>query len=398
MATLYQSTINARRIFVGVVIVLGLILILDIISRLNETQLLESPNTPRFYMNTTRTFGEIERPVIPAIGAQLDQNIAYTLTGFFEVEFPDVAYVYKIEQPREKLFAFENAQNGVKLLGFNTNIPIENVDRGQGFYEWSISDGSKAVIFSKIDQIWDLRTVYANNIEAKKQKFLSSNTELYERNALRLIQNLKFTEGMGLEEPRIDVVYAKLQNGTFVRDDNYQQAEYVFVNIYRRLRFADLKPRNERPEISNQALTPEDVDADVYTNDPREGSVSMVVSNSLTDYAKDVFELEFQNFEYGERSAYLIVKAEEAWSQIQLGRGALVSLIPQGTNYLLPYPTNVTVTKLSADRNKTRVAYWEPDQWIGYAYPIYVFEGTATLSDGRLANFIYFVEAIKRIN
>jgi hypothetical protein len=399
MASLYQSAINARRGVIVVLVLLVLVLGIDTVSKLYEREALLAPSTPRFYMNANRIFDEIERPVIPGITTARNNTTVYTLTGFFEEDFPDVAYVYKIEEPREKLFAFEDAQAAVKLLGFDTNVPIENVDKGDGNYEWITANGSKTIKFNKIQQTWDLKTFYDSNVEAKKTKTLLSDIEAYQDNGSNLVDRLGF-ETIGIEDALIDVKFAKLQNGFFFRNDNYQEADYVFLNFFRKLRFADLKPKEEQPKIDNEALIPEEYDVYTYTSDPRFGQIKAVVSNSLTNYPVDVYELEFQNYEYStsEKGAYLIISAEEAWSKIQLGQGSLVSIIPQGSNYFNNYATNLNVQRFSADRNRTKLGYWEPEVWTGFVYPIYIFEGTATLSDGRTAGFTYFVEAIKRIN
>ena len=351
-------------------------------------------------MNADRKFGDIDRPKIPGITLDSATTPSYSLESVFTL-LPDVAYVYKIDKPREKLGAFENAQNSVKALGFNPLV----YDTDNNLFTWETAGGTRIIKYDKENLTWSMTTNYADNIEAKRVKTLNTKISSYESTALSLVKTLGF-DTTGFDTGLVDARYAKYNNGTFYNNDNPLEADYVVINLYRNLSFADLKPTDQLPQTENKALIPKPIDAYVYTEDPRVGEIRIVGSNQMRDYTKDVFELNFTNYEYSIdsasadgllRSSYLIITPEEAWTKIQQGQGSLVSLIPQSGNYFGDQPSTAAVRKFVADRSKTLLGYYEPKEWTGYVYPMYIFKGRAEMSDGRQAEFTYYIEAIKRV-
>ncbi len=397
MATLFQFSNNARK---GVLVVLGIvavILIIDTYSKFQTTSILNPINQIRFYMKPNNALGAIPKPDMKSIN--LDSTVKPTYTrqsqhGYY----PDVAYVYSIEKPREKLDSFENAQNSAQVLGF---APNSFTSKGDNNFEWTGSFGTRVLDYNKVSQVWSLKTSYANNLEAKKIKNISTDINTYSSQVISLVSSLGF-EIQGMDSNSVDARYAKLSfDGNFVALDKAEGSAvdtYIILNIKRFVRFADLLPDTELQTLKQQKITiPAAKDVYIYTNDPRKGELRFVVSNDFRDFGKDVFEMNFTNIVYtSSKGAYQIITADEAWDRAQSGQGALVSLIPQGYNYFGDYPTSVGVSKFIADATKTELGYYEPEAWTGYVYPIFIFKGRAELSDGRQANFTYFVDAIKR--
>ena len=76
-------------------------------------------------------------------------------------------------------------------------------------------------------------------------------------------------------------------------------------------------------------------------------------------------------------------------------RGALTFIKVSNSNYFKKY-SKVDVSEFEALSEKTSLGFYEPTVWSGYVLPIYVFEGIATMKDGSLAEFIFYVDALKR--
>ncbi len=400
MATLYDASKTGRKVLFGFLIFTLLVLVIETISNAQQAAILTPTNTARYYMNPDRAFGDISRPNIPGISLDSSVTPSYSLESVFTV-LPDVAYVYKIDKPREKLGSFEAAQTSVNKLGFNPLVYTTD----NNLFTWETASGTKVIKYDKENLTWSMTTDYTNNIEAKRIKTLNNTIDPYERSALSLIKSLGF-DTTGFDTGLVDARFAKYNNGTFFNNDNPAEADYVVINIFRNLSFADLKPTDELPQTDNKALIPKPIDAYVYTADPRIGEIHVIASNKLSDYKKDVFELNFTDYEYSIdsnsadgllRGSYLIITPEEAWTKIQQGQGSLVSLIPQSGNYFGDQPDTVSVRKFVADRSKTLLGYYEPKDWTGYVYPIYIFKGRAEMNDGRQAEFTYYIEAIKRV-
>ncbi len=389
MATLYQSAETTRKIIVGFLVLAVVILVIDIVGR-TPTTTNTNVNASRFYMNPDNIFKTLDPINIPKLDTDIS-NASYAIEGVVGV-YPDVAYVYKIDEPREKLLVFENAQENVDTLGFDPDDFTQN----ENVYTWKSSDESKTLIFDKILQSWNLTTSYEDNVNAIKNKTITRDEAYYTGRMENLLRSLSFDIN-GFDDAIIDVRFSKLTNGIFEEKDSNLESDYVIIDSYRQLRFADLKPSSELPEVSNKALIPKEVDAQVFNSDPRKGQLRVIASENFTNYLNELYELEYTNWQYSnETGKYLIITPEEAWTKISEGNGSLVSILPQNFNYFSDYPSNLKVNRFVADMTQTVVAYWENSEWDGYLHPIYVFTGRANLSDGRLANFTYFIDAIKR--
>lgn len=401
MATLYEASNTGRKIILGFLVLTAVVLVIETISNLNKESQLGGRDPARYYMNPDRKFGDIARPTIPGITIDSATKPSYALESVFTL-LPDVAYVYQVDRPREKLGDVTAAQASVKILGFNSLIFTTEGNN----YIWNTASDTKTITYNKETLQWSMNTKYADNIEAKKTKILNTNIATYTSKADRIIANLGF-DSVGTDDGLIDARYAKYNNGTFFSNDDPLQADYVIINQFKQLPFADLKPNDQLPQTSNKSLIPRALTGYVYTKDPRVGQVRMVVSNNLNDATKDIFELRYTDYVYSVdpnsgntalKGSYLIITPEEAWTKISNNQGSLVSLTPQNGNYFGDNPPTAQVSKFTADRSKTELGYYEPDEWTGFVYPIYIFRGRADMTDGRQASFTYYVEAIKRVD
>ena len=57
------------------------------------------------------------------------------------------------------------------------------------------------------------------------------------------------------------------------------------------------------------------------------------------------------------------------------------------------------VEEFSLDAAATELGYFEPSEWNSnsnrFVYPIYIFRGTAELENGLVADFVFYMEAVK---
>jgi len=391
MASLYQSTSQARKILIGVLLVFALITLYSLYTNFfsNDNELAGNQRA-RFFMESNRRFEDIEEAQIPAL--EVDRNAEYSLESVHST-FPDIAYVYAVEQPRESLLSFENALEVVDTLGFE---PEDYEELSENDFKWSLANGTKELLYNKNDLTWDLDTEFYENPSALARKNLAENIETYINIGNRLINRLGFTQSFGFENAFIEAKFAELGlDGIFVETTTQSQADYVFIEFFRSLPLADLAER--LPDVEDDSQIPEPVVGKVYSNDPRYGQVSTIASNRLEDFSTDLYQLDFQDFNYETiPGAYFIVTPDEAWTSVSQGGGSLTLLLAQGSNYFGPM-TESNVRRFIANANETEIAYYEPNEWSGFVYPIYVFRGRAELEDGRQARFIIYIDAIKRL-
>lgn len=394
MASLYQTTNRVRKFIVIALAVMAIIMVGNFIIDFSKKPVSVVSENERFYMFANRLFGDVPKPTIPTLDFDTDGNATFSLESVHGT-YPDVAYVYKIEEPSDKLLNFRNAKYAASVLGFN---PDGFVDLGKNDFNWISTDGTKVLSYNKISQVWSLRTDYFTNIAALDDKQMLEDDDDYAREAYSLLRDLGF-DTTGFAEGRAQVTYADLAaDGIFNSVDRVTAADFAFVSIFRKLDLADLKDSSVRPEPPEGQDDPPEVDGVVYSDDPKLGQISFMVSNELEDYSKDVFAMDFINYEYSAtKGSYLIITPEEAWSRVQRGQGSLTLLQPQGNNFFAEFkPLNVK--RYIADARRTELAYYEPKTWTGFVYPIYIFKGRAELEDGRQASFMIYVEAIKRLD
>lgn len=393
MATLYDITNVVRKVVIGFLVFALVVVFFSFVGQVTEQAQIPAVGSSRFFMDPDISFGNIPAPKIK--GINVSGNPSFSIKGVHLKEnFPDVSYVYKIDLPREKLFVFEKALNVVNLLGFDPEIYKE---LSENKFEWSIDGGTKTIIFDKILQSWELRTNYLESFEALQRRTLLSDINSYTNPSRSLLRQLGF-DTFGMNDPKISARYMQLgADGLFRFTLDPVDNGYVLINIYRNLPLADLKPQSEQPKVLDKTFVPKPFTGIVYKNDPLKGSFRVVASRNLGNIKKDVFELDFINYFYSPtKASYFIVTPDEAWNNIQRGFGSLVSIVAQGGNELQKI-SEIDVRSFSADASRTEIGFFEPDEWDGYVYPIYIFRGVATLSDGRLSNFEYFIDAIKRI-
>lgn len=339
----------------------------------------------RVYMEIDRALGEVTSPTFD--GIQYNENAGFQIESTF-TSFPDASYIYSIKRPRG-LLSFEAPRQVARKLGFDLSTESSN----DNILTWSSTQNAKTLTFDTVEQVWELKTILQDSPVVKNSKNLLNTSQAYINQVSQVVNELNFnTEG--LDRPQVEVVLARLQNDfTFIDTAFIEQAEYVFGNAFRVLNLADPKPGAIDP-ITKQRIA--SVTGKVYSEDPRFGQVEIIGTNQLRNLATDILELRFTNFTYGARGSYQIISPEEAWTNIQQGRGALVQIRAQGENYFSK-PDSINVRRFIANAPSTELAFYEDSEWTGFVTPIYVFRGRAELNDGRIATFIFFTDGIKRL-
>ncbi len=393
MGSLYEATNKVRKFIVVFLLLILVFIGYDTFSGLAqgepETALNEAN---RFYMSPDRALGDIPKPVIKGIEIDTDNSVSFSIESVHS-NFTDAAYVYAIEKPRQKLNSFEDALESAEILGFVSDS-FEEI--GDNNVKWQADSNTKSLTYNKVLQTWQMTTAYFSNVNALAPKKMSEDINDYAGRIVNLVNRMGFTS-KGLTNGKAEIKFARIGvDGEFVDVDNSNEAEYVSIDLFRELPFSDLKPSAERPVLQTGQEEPEPVIANVYTSDSRFGQFHVIGSNQMQDFEKDVFELKFNNIDYGNSGKYLIITPDEAWTKVQRGEGALVELMTQGENYFAERKSE-NVQRYIADARRTEIGYFEPETWDGFVYPIYIFHGRAELENGRQASFTFYVDAIKRL-
>jgi hypothetical protein len=399
MASLYDTAKNIRIVLIGFGIFALIIIGNDIFQNWQLQNQINSPvalGQRRFYMDPDRKFGDVPLLKIPSL-----QDITYNTSNFIIESiypaFPDVAYVYKVEQPTIRANTSENALSVARNLGYSN---LDGGDLDAPIYNWYNFDRSKQLRYDLQTSRWSLTTDYFNNTEAKSTKKLLPRTDAYVGSILSMFRKIGFL-GYGIERGETEIKLAVLNlNGEFREVTSINQADYIVASARRNILLADLKPKELRPSLLQDEILPSPYFVNVLKLDPRKGSIDVVVSNNLSDYAKDLFELRYTDFKYNDinRGGYLISSPAEAFTNLQRGLGALTYLGPSNADHFENY-RNIQINRIRFDARRTQLGYYEPELYSnnGLIIPIYIFRGAAELDDGRLATVIFYIDAIKRI-
>lgn len=391
MATLYASTNTARKFLIAFLVFSVAILIFDNLGSLPGSNSV-STEAARFYMKVNRTFGNLPTFEIDSIALDPSSNPQYVVQSAFSTAFPDVSYVYQILQPRENFQFLSSFEATAKTLGFPDSPTVSGND-----YTWVSADGTKTLRYNGVSQVWKLETDLVANADARVARLTLDNVSSYQSRIQSLLKNSNF-DSKGFDQAVFDTKFLDLNSeGDLIVTDNALDAEFAFGTAYRTLPLADLKPAAERPELKKGQVLPTAFTGKTYTADPRKGSFNILFSYNLGTMTKDLYSLDFINFEYTQSGVYQIITPTEGFSEIQNGRGALVSLTQPSKDFFADQ-SGVSVTRFDIDARRTEIAFYEPQEWIGYTFPIYVYYGTAQLTNGGLANAIFFMDAVKRVN
>ncbi len=430
MASLYKSAEQSRKIIILILVFFALVMCFSIYNSLiSSRQVIPDEEIPSFFLSRDPIFGDLPSPEFNEILDRSNATYVYKDANSHDnSEFPSTAYVYQIDLPKADFNDLIKLEETVTAIG--GFLDYEYTDSSGNFVEWKNIDSTKTFNGDLANRFWNLTTDFVNNEAANARKELldvnstSSDDEPYEaaykEQGPQIINRLRLRNKPGFEEivVQAELVQRGLRDALISLDfiSEAQNEQYVHMSFFRNLPLIDLKPSNERPEGRPPELR-NAIDqgstqyySKVYGNDPRYGQLNLLVSNELKDYASDIFELDFKDFEYyldpEDIGVYSITTPDEAWTRVTRGEGALTFFNPRNQNYFTEYSDlDVQITRFSADTERTELAYYEQGYyndgtWGGYALPIYVFRGEAqaVTQDGTQdrIEFAFYIEAIKR--
>lgn len=394
MASLVITSSNIRKGIVGFIVFAILIAGIDTARRFLDSSLNPFNQNIQIYPDPTPG-----RASIPEL--KLTSNVVlpegsqptFLVEGAFP-SMPTVANVYTIESPIVKLDTVDNAKRVAGLLGFTATAYVE-ANRDE--LVWENTTRTRTLTFNKATYKWSLRTQYFFDAEALKPKTIND-LESYKNVATSVLSSLDFSDNSFQRAPIVATLAKLGLDGYFTNPVTSSFADYVDLQVYRNFELAAPRNRSELPSGAQNIQLPNPTVGRVYTANPKAGSFSAVVSNDGRDLTKELFSLDFFHYEYAFNkipSRYPTLTAAEAWDQVRLGKGALMDMNLQTADYFAA-PTPLNARKFTVDAAKTEIAYYEPNPWLGYIHPIYIFRGRVETTEGKVGYFVFYMDAIRR--
>jgi len=132
----------------------------------------------------------------------------------------------------------------------------------------------------------------------------------------------------------------------------------------------------------------------IVGSDPQAGMIYVFLKRPAKDqryFNFPIMKSYVKEIDQQTEATYPLIKPETAWNFIKENRGALVSVLPENSNLLVPYtPVNIEEVFI----NKIYLAYFEGNSQLDYLQPIYVFEGTYTTSGTAGGSVSFYYPAI----
>ena len=164
-------------------------------------------------------------------------------------------------------------------------------------------------------------------------------------------------------------------------------ANILFISLFRSLQ--------EFPNTNNSTNASS---LKILGPNPIKGNISALVSDPSTLIGKiSIIQLNYTDWNIatiGYSQPYSIMPVSTAWQDVksQNSYAKLVYIAPKGSDPLF----SLQEVKVSTfDVQNISLAYYDDTNSQKYIQPIYVFNGVATLSNGILADFYFYVPAIQ---
>lgn len=389
--SLYILSRYFRQFIIGFLVFAILVIMYTIISGMfQETLDPFNPNISPWANNPQNSFGDdIKLPELSSLAISSSVAPEFNLIGQLPL-IPDTALVYEIDRPREKFNSLDQAKIVSGIMGFNPEA-VQVSPNDDSLLIWENDLRTRRLEHHILNRSWNLQTVsYFQDPNAVQIKTTDPEND-YAGDISAIFSRLGINTN-DFNRSKIEYIFTKRLADRF-RPINFNETpEYVIGTIYRQL----------QASYTRAGFTAEDADGNqvdeyfsyVYSDDPFTGSVHVVTADAARDPALELYELRYTDFEFSNVSSfYSVISPGLAWQNIQVGKGYLKSLIPQGSSRY-DDPQVLPITRFTADAARTELAYYEPPEWTGYIYPIYIFRGTAEIQTGGIADFVFYVDAL----
>jgi hypothetical protein len=280
----------------------------------------------------TVSFGKLPQIVFP----QNSQNYSFTysvdtLTGKLP-QFSDRINVYKMNQGKADLLAFERIKNKATAIGF-TQSPTPVSD---GIYQWADqSQISKKLTLSALGNQLALDSNFYSDDKILSGRNLPSESQATEMAKTFLTNAAMYPDQ--IDETKTKTTLFTIKNYTLLPSTSFSGSQVIQVNFFQ-------KDINEKPTFYNSPFTP---NISVYIAG---GDSSQIVK---ADY--------FYQQKSDENATYPIKTTQQAFEELQNGKAFFASA-PSGQE-------QISIKDVS-------LGYYIPNKEQEYLMPIIVFSGS----------------------
>ncbi|MFQ5492733.1 MAG: hypothetical protein ACE5DX_01060 [Candidatus Dojkabacteria bacterium] len=392
---LTRSTSLARKAVIGFIVfaIFTFIcqFILDLVDEGIKTT--PTPSDPAAYLKVDNALGDIPRPVITSLTLESGTQASYALDEAGRLpDSPPVINVYEILEPRETFGSTQRGRSMAEVLGF----PRQETRLADDILFWENRTLTRSLSYHKVLQEWNYDVTIATDSATSQFVPLKSEQGFYTSKASGLLSNLGISNAnFSNKFNRVDFI--NFSNGVMSRVLDPEDGRYARISLYKSVESSTLAP-NYKPDREDES-PPETVVSEVRKYDFLSGPANFIVQGTAETPSTDYVHLDFKDYTYGESGVYQLISPQQAWLDIQANLGYLIWLRPEDIDVFGEFG-QYRVVEFNVLVDSVRVIYIEPDEWktrepwTHYLQPFYMFEGFATLDDGRQAEFAFIVNAL----
>jgi len=353
---------------------------------------------------------------IPTLQLGIGSEKIYSIdtpTGRLET-LPSIAFVYRYNNPGPSL----NSQNDAKDLADNLGLnPQEIILRGGLSYEWAEDELGRTLSVNVSTMNFNFKTNFANTNSYPEEGVLPSDQEAIIRATSYLRGNGLMLEDYAKDTPEITYINI-LPNGTYTMAKSRAEAELIRVDFFRTIPFLSVrediagakdiitsldKEYNEYPTSTESVLGSGgkveiyNFNSQIINIDSQKGNISVYIGpvdkrRKDTSY-DDVYEVNYTGWVINREpcGTYDLISATEVTTIIENGNASLIYLNESNGDYVVPYTPKV-VKQFTV--NQVFLGYLDTIEEQTYLQPIYIIVGEASLSNGIVGQFYYYIPAI----
>jgi hypothetical protein len=373
--------------------------------------LTNDPQLPSNYITPDYMCGQLPGMELPSLELESPTRFSIETTSGAIPDLPQVVNVYKYAHPGQSLLALQEAQRTAELLGFE---PDEYTRKSTTEYQWYNPDMRQTLVIETGNQNLSLTTDFTSSSVTTNPRTLPSE-EKAKTIAIQYLQKADLLYRDFSQGDQKTYLVQITASGEFREAPSLAEADLVRVDFFRDKYLITVDPDLAGSEELGSTLQetlitedPETLETDegsvevktystrIYNDNPLFGNITVYVGGIKDGQTRgnyEIFGIEYRNWILGSLpcGTYKLISPQEAVRKVQKGDGALVHILENGSDRIIPYETKnveeMTILEVS-------LAYLDTRQKQLYMQPIFVIRGEANFGNGIYGDFYYYVPAV----
>lgn len=391
--------------FIGLPI--GIVIVIWLLFQILTT----NPQLPDNYITPDYMCGQLPRMEIPSLQLESPTRFSIETTSGAIPDLPQVVNVYKFAHPGQSLLALQEAQRTAELLGFE---PDKYTRKNTTEYQWYKPDMKQTLLIETGNQNLILSTDFTSSSVSTYPRTLPSE----EKAKIIAMQYLQKADLLYRDFSQGDQKTYLIQitaSGEFREAPSLAEADLVRVDFFRDKYLITVDPAlagsDELGSSLQETLITEDPETletndgsvevktystKIYNDEPLFGNITVYVGGTKDGQANgsyEIFGVEYRNWILGSLpcGTYKLISPQEAVRKVQEGEGALVHLLENGADQIIPYETKNVQEMTILD---VSLGYLDTSEKQLFMQPIFVVRGEANFGNNIYGEFYYYVPAV----